>query len=173
MALAAVLYGSDDDCDALLADFAHDAARSGLRIAGLVQINGDHATCDTLEMELQDLATGARFNICQDLGAGSAGACRLDPAGLAAASAALNAALSGAVDLVVINKFGRMEAEGGGLIAEIGSAVAAGLPLVIGVPKRFEAAWDAFSGGLDVKLACDRRALESWRLALQAPAAAE
>lgn len=171
--LAAILYGPDDDCDALLAAFAHDLTAAGVRVAGLVQINGDSATCDTLEMELEDLATGTRFDICQDLGAGSVGACRLDPAGLAAASAALRQALSNPVDLVVINKFGRMEADGQGLIDEIEAAVADGMPLVIGVPRRFEAVWAAYAEGLETRIACDRSGLDGWWAAVRARVAAE
>jgi molybdate transport system ATP-binding protein len=170
--IAAVTYGPDDDCDALLAAFAHDLLGAGVAVAGLIQINAG-AGCAELDMELEALGSGRRINICQDLGPGSANACRLDPAGLAEAAAALRQALDRPARLVVINKFGRMEAEGGGLIGEIGATVAAGLPLLIGVPERFAAAWDTFAGGMDEKLACKRAALEAWWAARALPAAAE
>lgn len=160
--LAAVVYGPEDDCDQMLADFAHGLAASGVAVAGLVQINGADASCESMDMELEDLDTGRRINICQELGSGSAGSCRLDPTGLAEAAGALKAALGKPLDLVVINKFGRMESEGLGLIAEIGEAVAAGQPLVIGVPRRFASAWDAFACGMDDKLACHKEALATW-----------
>ena len=160
--LAAVVYGPEDDCDRMLADFAHGLAAGGVAVAGLVQINGSDASCETMDMELEDLDTGRRINICQDLGSGSAGSCRLDPTGLAEAAGALKAALDKPLDLVVINKFGRMESEGLGLIAEIGEAVAAGRPLVIGVPRRFADAWDTFADGMDDKLACQMEALAGW-----------
>lgn len=170
--IAAVTYGPDDDCDALLAGFAHAREAAGVKVAGLIQINAG-AGCAELDMELEALGTGRRINICQDLGPGSANACRLDPAGLAEAAAALRQALERPADLVVVNKFGRMEAEGGGLIAEIGAAVAAEMPLVIGVPLRFLTAWDSFAGGLDVKLPCTRLALDGWWSQTALPAAAE
>ncbi|WP_163570829.1 DUF2478 domain-containing protein, partial [Klebsiella pneumoniae] len=88
--------------------------------------------------------------------------CRLDPTGLAEAAGALKAALEKPVDLVVINKFGRMESEGQGLVAEIGEAVASGRPLIIGVPRRFAEAWDDYAAGLDDKLACRPDALAAW-----------
>ncbi len=47
-----------------------------------------------------------------------------------------------------------------------------GLPLIVGVPKRFTEAWNAFSGGMDDRLACTRPALDAW-WARQVPAAAE
>lgn len=160
--LAAVVYGPEDDCDQMLADFAHGLAASGVAVAGLVQINGADASCETMDMELEDLDTGRRINICQDLGEGSVGSCRLDPTGLAEAAGVLKAALDKPLDLVVINKFGRMESDGLGLIAEIGETVASGRPLLIGVPRRFAGAWDAFAGGMDDKLACRMEALTDW-----------
>jgi nucleoside-triphosphatase THEP1 len=168
--IAAVIYGPNEDCDSLLADFAHGLAARGFRVAGLVQINGQNASCAEMDMELEDLETGRRINICQDLGAGSSEACRLDPAGLAEAAAALKSALAGPLDLVVVNKFGRMESEGHGLIAEIGETVETGKPLLIGVPRRFAEAWEAYAGGLDEKLACRPEALAAWWAAVTRPA---
>jgi len=170
-AIAAVIYGPDDDCDVLLTDFAHDLARAGVAVAGLVQVNAG-AGCAEIDMELELVGSGRRFNICQDLGSGSVNACRLDPAGLAAAAGALRAALEQPASLVIVNKFGRAEADGGGLVAEIGAAVEQGLPLIVGVPKRFTEAWAAFAGGLDDRLPCSRAALDAW-WARQVPAAAE
>ena len=166
--IAAVIYGQDDDCDGLLAAFAHDLMRAGTRVAGLGQINAG-GTCAELDMELEALDTGRRINICQDLGAGSAHSCRLDPAGLAEAAAALRRALGHPVELVIVNKFGRMEAEGSGLIDEIGAVVEAGLPLVIGLPQRFTDAWSSYSGGMATTLACSRDALDAWWSSLRLP----
>lgn len=159
--IAAVIYGPDDDCDGLLAAVAHGWMAGGHAVAGVVQANAG-AGCDEVDMELEVLGSGRRISICQDLGAGSAGVCRLDPAGLAEAAAAVREAIGRPVDVVLVNKFGRIEAEGGGLLAEIGATVAAGLPLVVGVPRRFIDAWNAFAGGMDVKLPCDREAIDHW-----------
>jgi nucleoside-triphosphatase THEP1 len=170
--IAAVIYGPDEDCDGLLTAIARDWRAAGLGVVGLVQINAG-ASCADIDMELEVIGTGQRISICQDLGSGSADACRIDPSGLAVAASALGAALAKPVDVVVVNKFGRMEMDGAGLIAEIGTAVATGHPLLIGVPRRFLAAWDAFADGMDVKLACDREAVEGWWAAVRAPLAAE
>jgi len=169
--IAAVIYGPDDDCDGLLTTFAHDLRRSGVKVAGLVQINAGSG-CAELDMKLEALDTGRRINICQDLGRGSANACRLDPQGLAEAAASLRDALDKPTDLVVVNKFGRMEAEGGGLVGEIGAAVAAELPLVVGLPSRFRDAWEAYSGGMAETVPCSREALDGWWVRLRAPKAA-
>ena len=101
-AIAAVIYGPDEDCDVLLTDFAHDLARAGVAVAGLVQVNAG-ASCAEIDMELELVGSGRRFNICQDLGSGSVNACRLDPAGLAAAAGALRAALEQPASLAIVN----------------------------------------------------------------------
>ena len=66
----------------------------------------------------------------------------------------------------MVNRFGRLESEGGGMIAEIGRACADGLPLIVCVPKRFLPAWDAFAAGLDAKLPPASAAIEGWWAAL-------
>lgn len=172
MSLAAIVYGPDEDCDGLLTETGRAWRKAGVNVVGLVQINAG-ASCADLDMELEVLETGRRISICQDLGSGSADACRLDPAGLAEAAGALGSALAGPVDVVLVNKFGRMEMEGAGLIAEIGAAVAAGHPLLIGVPRRFVSAWDAFAAGIDQKLPCTRAAIEDWWRRVRMPVAAE
>jgi nucleoside-triphosphatase THEP1 len=167
--LASVLYGPKEDCDALLAAFAEARRAEGVRLAGLVQLNGADVSCAAMEMALKDLTTGTSVDICQNLGAGSVNACRLDPQALAEAAGLLRAGLASEVDLVIINKFGRMESEGAGLIEEIGAAFAADLPMIVGVPQRFRAAWEAFSGGADEALVLSHEALDAWwkRIALR------
>ena len=63
---------------------------------------------------LRDLKTGARFRIKQDLGPGSV-SCSLDAAGLASACAAIETVIEEGCDLAIISKFGKQEAERGGL----------------------------------------------------------
>lgn len=165
--IAAVLYDRRDGADLLLSAFADDLARRGLRVVGLVEAEPGSDACLTKDMALRDLASGTVTSICQDLGAHARG-CRIDPAGLAHAGALLSASLETTPDLVVVNKFGKLEADGLGLLDEIGRCVADERPLVIGVPVRFREAWDAFAGGLDAKLPCARAALDAWWAALEA-----
>lgn len=54
--------------------------------------------------------------------------------------------LDGVVDLVLINKFGKSESEGGGLRDVIVEAFARQIPVLVGVPLRNEPAWQDFSG---------------------------
>lgn len=168
--IAAIVYDRTDEVDRLIADFAAARVAEGRSVAGLVETQPGADACLTREMRLRDIASGTTIRICQDLGAGARG-CRIDPRGLAQAASVLRVSIAAGPDLVVVNKFGKMEADGEGLIEEIGACVADGIPLVVGIPRRFAQTWDDFAGGLDEKVAPARDALEDWwaRTALPAP----
>lgn len=159
--VAAILYRPQDDVDGLLADFALSLVRSGERIGGVVQHNvKDGAGCQ-IGMAAIDLMTGAEISICQPLGSGAM-ACKLDAAGLAEAAVAVAGAITADVDLVVINKFSKQEAAGGGLRDELAGAIAAGIPVLTAVPEKCLDAWNDFTGGIGTTLLCERGAIEGW-----------
>ena len=159
--LAAVIYQPADDVDQLLAAFAGQLRAQGRRIGGIVQRNLHDDQVPGKLMEVVDLLTNRAIPICQNLGPGST-ACRLNQAGLADAAQAVTRAIDDGVELVIINKFGKTEVEGGGLRSEIASAVAAGLPVLTAVPRRFQDAWRAFTGGYGTTLACDGAIINDW-----------
>ncbi len=164
--LAAIVFDRDEEPDPPLIAFLESAARRGVLIAGLVQEHANVGTCDAHDAQVRDLVTGETLPIMEDLGRDATG-CRVDPAAIAAAAKLLDIARESGPDLLVANRFGRLEAEGGGMIAEIGRAVAEGVPLIVCVPARHLSAWDAFAGGLDVRLTPTREAIESWWEALR------
>ena len=155
--LAAVIYERDDDVDAILRSFVAVARREGARVCGFVQeiVGEEH------DVRLRDVETGAEIAIMQDLGAGATG-CRLDSAAIAVAAERIGRVLTEAPDLLVVNRFGKLESEGGGLLAELGEAVALDVPVVVCVPRRFRDAWNAFAAGLDAQLPPDRAEIEAW-----------
>ena len=157
--LAAIIYRSgEDDVDVLIASFAADLIREGHRIGGVVQYNGcgPHGL-----MTLIDLMTGRALPICQTLGPG-AQSCKLDPSGLADAAVSVSRAIAENVELVIVNKFSKQEAAGGGLRAEIADAVVAGLPILTAVSDKCYDAWIQFTGGFGTTLACERRVVDAW-----------
>jgi hypothetical protein len=156
--IAAIVFDRDEDVDAEVRDFVEMALRDGVRIAGFVQERGDE---DRRDVRLRDLGGGGDIAIMQDLGPGATG-CRVDPGAIAVAAGRLAQALAGRPDLVIVNRFGKLECEGGGLSAELAEAVALGLPVVVSVPLRFRETWNAFAGGLDAQLPPRRQALEDW-----------
>lgn len=144
--IAAIVYSPADDIEALLAQVARTLAAQGVRIGGVLQHDTESGTDDPCAMELEDLATGERISMSQDLGSCSA-ACRLDPASLAHAAMSVRTAIAAGAELVFINKFGGQEASGAGLRDEMGVAVLADVPLLTAVGQRFVDQWQEFTGG--------------------------
>ena len=160
--LGAVIYRSGkDDVDSLLASFAADLIREGHRIGGIVQHNAKGACGPHDLMRMIDLMTGRTIPICQALGSGAV-SCKLDPAGLADAAVSVSRAIAENVELVIVNKFSRQEAAGGGLRAEIADAVVAGLPILTAVSDKVYDAWAEFTGGFGTTLVCERRIIDDW-----------
>lgn len=158
--IAAIVFGRDEDPDGPLGDFLAAAARAGAAVAGFLQERqGDGR--ERRDARLRDLGSGESLPVMQDLGAHAEG-CRVDPAAVAAAAQRLGAAIEAGPDLVVANRFGRLESEGSGMLAEIGEAVAREIAVIVCVPRRYLDAWNAFSGGLDAQLPPRREAIEAW-----------
>jgi hypothetical protein len=158
---AAIVFERGDDVDGALNDFLDAARRGGARVAGLVQEHGDEGNCDIHDVRVRDLTRGATIPIMQDLGPEATG-CRVDPRGVAAAAGLIGKAIEGEPDLLIVSCFGRLEFEGGGMLAEIGDAVVRGVPVVICVPARYRDAWNEFAGGLDAQLPPRSADIEAW-----------
>ncbi len=148
--LAAVVYSQGFAIDELMSGIAEALRADGMRVRGVVQENAGHGPC--AGMSVMDLTTGERFAISQDLGAEARG-CRLDPRGLAEVAVRTDSAMGADFDLLLLNKFGRAEAEGGGLRSLLARAIAAGTPVLTSVRAPYLAAWAQFHGGLATDLA--------------------
>lgn len=147
--------------DELLASFTRELTDHGVRVRGLIQHNGAVVDGCACTMDLVDVASGRRFRISQDLGAGST-SCRIDAAGVAAASITLRHALTDDADLIVANRYGGLEKAGGGLYAEMLQAMASGIPFLTVVPQAHLDDWREFSGGLGRLLPPEPAALHRW-----------
>jgi nucleoside-triphosphatase THEP1 len=150
---------SYDGVDDLIAGFARSLINCGWRVRGLLQ-----EVCETggrCSVSLIDLAQGARYPISQELGKFSA-SCRVDPAGIAEASAVMRRAAAEGADLVIFNRFAGLEASGQGLAAEMLTIMAEGIPLLTTVPEKYFAAWQTFTGGLFTTLEPRLDVLENW-----------
>lgn len=165
--IAAVVYRPTDQAESFMAAAARALAARGVRLGGVVQHNNRVTEDAPCAMELEDLASGTRFALSQSLGRGSE-ACRLDPEALARAAVVLRGAIEADAELLIVNKFGGLEAGGGGLRAEMGLAALAGIPLLTAVGERYLAEWDTFTGGAAVTLPLDVDAIVAWWSALPA-----
>lgn len=157
--LAHATSGGRGQTDPLLAGLARRLQADGIVIAGTVQENTPRADrrCD---MDLRLLPAGPSFRISQDRGPGARG-CRLDGAALEGAAEWLLRHLDVAA-LVLINKFGRQEAEGRGLSPVIAEAITRGLPVLVGVNALNLEAWQAFADGMSQDLPPEEDALLAW-----------
>jgi hypothetical protein len=66
------------------------------------------------------------------------------------------------IELLILNKFGKAEAEGGGLRSAFERAIESGIPVVTAVRPPYTEAWSHFHGRLAVDLAPDLDAVLAW-----------
>jgi hypothetical protein len=156
-----VVYRRDERPDGVVAAVISTLLAEGLMVRGLMQdgVEGSASCCATLFLE--DIGTGRRAGIFQKRGRETRG-CRLDASGLAEASAWVREAIGSRPDLLVLNRFGRQEAEGRGLLDEIGAAVMAGIPVMIPVNEALLPEWDAFAGDGYERIPADPDQLADW-----------
>jgi nucleoside-triphosphatase THEP1 len=162
--ILAVVYSDGLAADKFIAGWGYALRSAGLTVAGLVQHNSfvrNPAKCD---MEVEELYSGTVLQLSEDRGPEAQG-CRLDRAILAEAAALLDKALDDKPDVMVLNKFGKTEAEGAGLRDVLAKAVDCDVPIVVGVPFRNIDQWRIFAGDMaeecQVDPSCVRRWLEA------------
>lgn len=142
MRLGYVMVPGQGETDRTLTAVAEAGLARGLPLLAAVQHNTDCGYhCD---MDLRILPGDTQFRISQNLGEESSG-CRLDPAGLEAAVAEVAARLSGA-GVLIVNKFGKHEADGRGFRSVIAEAIERDLPVLVGVNALNLGAFEAFAG---------------------------
>ncbi len=97
--------------DVLIREVAARLRDGGVRLAGAVQINVETGPDTKCMMDLHVLSGFDVVRISQNLGALSRG-CRLDPDGLERAVGLVSASLRDGAALLIVNKFGKQEADG-------------------------------------------------------------
>jgi len=160
-ALVAIVYANEAYPQSSFERIVEDCRGRGLRVAGVLQ----HLVCSDAaghcDVALEELTTGLRTDLFEDRGPGASG-CRLDMAALAEVNAQVARSLDADPELLILNKFGKVEAEGRGLLDLVAIAVDRGIPVVIGVPIRNLEAWRNFAGGLSVEFSCDPSEVADW-----------
>ncbi len=161
--LAAVIYeaGQGIAADRLLTNLADDLQVEGYVLAGTVQRSAERADRCACDMIVRDLSTNTEVLISEDRGPNARG-CRLDPGILQALVGTTERALNGGADALIINKFGKQEAQGVGFRDVIGWAAMHGIPAVVGVNITYLESWRAFVDGLADELRPDVSSVRSW-----------
>jgi hypothetical protein len=114
--------------------------RLSVRLAGLVAEEHGLANRACSAGFLRNIGSGERFSIFQDLGPGST-ACHLDETGALTAAHAVRRDIAVGCDLVLLSKFGKLEADGRGLFGAFQAALDAHIPLLTSVSATFEEPW--------------------------------
>ena len=65
-------------------------------------------------------------------------------------------------DLLIVNKFGKHEAQGRGFRTVIAEALSKGIPVLVGINALNLSAFEEFAEGLATRLPPEPTALESW-----------
>jgi nucleoside-triphosphatase THEP1 len=161
--IAALVYADGVYPDHAIARAIEPLRERGVQLAGAIQRDpadrpGRHP-CDLL---LENLATGEITPIAEHRGKEARG-CRLDVGVLTDIAEAVASSLhDDEPRLLIVNKFGKVEADGGGLREAIADAVCLGIPVLVGVPMRNLDRWRAFAGAFSVELPVDAAAIAGW-----------
>ncbi|MDH3474227.1 MAG: DUF2478 domain-containing protein [Rhodospirillales bacterium] len=159
--LAAIQHSGGRRIDRLIASVAGQLKRRGLRVGGVVQSNVEQVGECRCDMRLEELTTGRVVSISQRLGPESRG-CRLNDVALERIVALVEASLEDGLDILILNKFGRQEAEGKGLRTAIAHAAAAGIPVLVGLNRAYAAEWCRFCEGEGQLLEAEPAAIARW-----------
>ncbi|MGB0959842.1 MAG: DUF2478 domain-containing protein [Halocynthiibacter sp.] len=163
MKIAYVMSRAQGEVDDLLSGLADELLNEGHKVAGAVQINTERQKDHPCDMDLKLMPDGPILKISQDLGKNAVG-CRLDPSSLEDAAVFLEDHISDDIEVLVLNKFGKQEAEGSGFRDAIAKAVLADVPVIMGVNETNKPAFLAFSDHEAVEVPADIPAVKSWLL---------
>jgi hypothetical protein len=144
--------------------------RHSVRLAGLVAEHHGLADRACNAGFLRSVASGERFSIFRDRGSGST-SCHLDGKGVRTAADAVRRDIEAGCDLVLLNKFGKLEAAGRGLFGAFQAALDAHIPLLTSVSAAFEEPWTKLVGQSFAILPAEPDKIDAWRQAVRsAPA---
>jgi len=112
-------------------------------------------------MDVKVLPEGPAIRISQNLGRASRG-CRLDTGALETAVGQVERALDRGADILIVNNFGKHEAEGRGFRFAIAEALSRDIPVLVGLNALNRGAFEDFTGGLAEFLPPADETLEDW-----------
>ena len=159
--IAALEHPDGTKIDRTILKIVRRLRRQGYRLAGAVRAQITPADENRCDLFLEDLSTSTVLPISQDLGSGSH-ACRLDDVALDAIAARVEVSLQEGADILILNKFGKQEAEGRGLRSPIVNAVNRGTPVLVGLNPGRAKAWNEFCGATGEIFDPDDTAVDRW-----------
>ncbi len=145
--ITAIVYADKRRVDPIFGAVVDYLTGQGLKLAGYVQRAADGTDGEKCDVVLENIQSKERISISEKRGPLARG-CKLDVGELLRAAMTAAQVLEQKPDLIVINKFGKTEAEGGGFRSLIVDSISRGVPVLIAVPDRNLESWNLFSDGL-------------------------
>jgi hypothetical protein len=137
-------------------------SRISAHVAGVLEEATDAPARACGPGRLLSLTDGCGYSLFQELGEGS-GACALDPEGVILAGEAVRRDVARGCDLVLLSKFGKLEAENhAGLIPAFIAAIDAGVPVLTSVSPKYADAFAAFAAPFYTVLPAEAQAIDAW-----------
>ena len=162
MKLAYVIAPGRGTTNLLLAGVAQALTSKGVKLCGTVQLDTERAEEHHCDMDVLVLPDGPKIRISQYLGANARG-CKLNPEALETAVGQTEERLRDGADLLIVNKFGKQEAEGRGFREAVGQALAQDIPAIIGLSEGSRDAFMAFVGEAE-EITPEHDAVLDWAL---------
>lgn len=161
LAIAAIVHESAEAADEQLQPFIQYLQEQGQTVLGVVQAPEEVSFAYRSKMGIINLSNGEFTSIAQDLGAHNTSCC-LDSEAVSNASIILKQAREQNPNLIVVNRFGKLEAEGEGFADEMLEIMSLGIPIITVVATRFLEPWREFTGGLGHEIPADLAAIKAW-----------
>jgi Protein of unknown function (DUF2478) len=156
-----LLYDTSAEVDAILTTAVERLRARGVTVGGLLQRFGEQLPNGKYRMWVDDITTGQSIRLDKPRGSG-ASACILDPDALAQAACMLQRITETPPDLIIVNRFGHAEADGGGLRPEIADAICSGAAVLVSARFTYLGALEGFLGGPPTVLQPSAAAIADW-----------
>jgi len=158
----AVVVGADGETSQkLLAATAAECRSMGIKVSGVTAHAHDLPDRACSAGMLRDIVSGCEFQTFMETVPADT-SCHLDARGVDAACASVLEHLQSS-DLVILSKFGKLEAMQKGLFPAFESAMMSGKPLITTVSKRHQDAWQALAPNFTI-INADEGALTEWSM---------
>ncbi|MCW8916083.1 MAG: DUF2478 domain-containing protein [Magnetovibrio sp.] len=164
-AVVGVVYPRGGPIREVLKTFVADLKKQGLNVHGILQsvpkdLVGKEAGCgvDAYNIKAEEyveLVRPTQYELDNQI-------CSMDLGRLAEVSQILRLAIDDKADIVVVEKFGKHEKDGGGLSGDLMAVIAEDIPTVVSVPEIEKESWAKFTGGMDTTVECDINAIQNW-----------
>lgn len=158
--IAAIEEANEFQTQTLFASLAQQWAEAGLKVVGLVAEHHGQGERICTSGYLVDLASGERYSIYKDT-IPEGKICHVDAEGALDACAAVLTQIPDA-DLIVLSKFGKLEAGGEGLAAAFETAIAAGKPILTTVSDKHIDEWRSFAPHA-ARILPERQSILAWK----------